>query len=98
MKFFAGDILKYFYEYGPTSFFFEGICLTVRGRSFAKKQTTFLTRNVLSGVALELSMAYFLRRVYKLSFSDHKRKQFSYNKPRLYYLRDRLNRETRVRR
>lgn len=97
LLFFAGDILKYFYEYGPTSFFFEGICLSLRGRGFGRKQTSFITRNVITRVGVELLIAYYLRRLYKLTFSDHKRKQFFYNKNRLYYIRDRINRESRVR-
>lgn len=51
----------------------------------------------MTSVGVEILIAYFLRRLYKLSFSDYKRKQFFYNKPRLYFLRDRLNRESRVR-
>lgn len=93
----AGDILKYSFDRGPSTFFFEGLCLSLRNRGFGRKQTSFISRNVMTSVGVEVLIAYFLRRLYKLSFSDYKRKQFFYNQPRLYFLRDRLNRESRVR-
>lgn len=93
----AGDILKYSFDHGPMTFFFEGLCLSLRNRRFGRKQTSLMTRNVLTTVGVEILIAYFLRRLYKLTFSDYKRKQFFYNKPRLYFLRQRLNRESRVR-
>lgn len=97
LRFNAGDILKYALEKGPFTFFFEGICLSVRSRRFGRKQTSFVTRNVVKAVGVEAITAYFLHRLYKLAFSDYKRKQFFYKKPRLYFLRSRLNKESRVR-
>jgi len=96
LRFDAGDILKISYDRGPTTFSFEGLCLSVRNRGFGRKQTTFRLRNVVTGVGVEILMAYFLRRLYKLTFSDYKRKHFIYSKRRLYYLRQRINRESRV--
>jgi ribosomal protein L19 len=96
LRFDAGDIIKFSYDRGPTTFSFEGLCLAVHGRGFGRKQTTFRVRNVVSGVGVEITLAYYVHRVYKLLFSDYKRKNFRYNKKRLYYLRQRMNRESQV--
>jgi ribosomal protein L19 len=96
LRFDAGDIIKLSYDRGPTTFSFEGLCIAVHNRGFGRKQTTFRLRNVVGGVGVEIMLAYFIHRVYKLLFSDFKRKNFRYNKKRLYYLRERMNRQTQV--
>jgi hypothetical protein len=93
----AGDILAFTFEHGPVGFSFEGLCLSIRNRGFGRRQTSLIVRNIVAGVGIEVTIAYFLRRLYKLTFSDYKRKQFFYNRPRLYYLRNRINQESRVR-
>lgn len=84
------------YDRGPTTFAFEGICLSVRYRGFGRKTTMVHLRNIMTSIGLELKIAYFLKRIYKLTFNDFKRKSFRYNKKRLYYLRDRMHRQSRV--
>lgn len=97
LRFGAGDVLKLFYDRGPTTFSFEGLCLNVKNRGFGRKQTMVRVRNVMVSVGVEILTGYFLRRLYKLSFSDHKRKLFEYNKTHLYFVRHRLNKQSRVR-
>lgn len=89
LRFDGGDVLVLSYERGAATYAFEGVCLTVRGRGFGKKQTTFALRNVVCGVGVEITMAYFLHRLYKLSFNDFKRKYFLYDRTRLYFIRNR---------
>lgn len=96
LRFDAGDVILLSYERGAVTYTFQGVCLTVSSRGFGKKQTTFSLRSVISGVGVEITMAYFLHRLYKLSFNDYKRKYFLYVRRRLYFIRARLNQESKL--
>ena len=65
-------------------------------KKYIKCYSTLILTNVLSGVGVELSISYYYNRLFYLKFSDYKRKKFIYNKAKLYYLRDKLNRESRI--
>ena len=78
------------------TFTFQGICLAIRKKYLGNVNASFLLRNVLAGVGIELIIMYYYNRAYNFIFNDFKRKEFNYNKSKLYYLRQRLNRETRV--
>lgn len=98
VKFTAGDILAVVLERGPYGHMIEGICMSVRKRSFINKHAAILIRNVLMGVGVEFTLSYYYHRIYKLQMRDYKRKKFDYvNSNKLYYLRYRDNRETQVR-
>jgi len=53
-------------------------------------------RNVLLGVGIEYTLSYYYNRVYQLHVQDYKRKRFVYRRAKLYYLRQKLNRASRV--
>ena len=95
-KFVAGDIMRLNVEKGPYAHLLEGLCLSIKKRSFLNKETAILIRNVLFGVGVEITASYYNNRLYKCGFSDYKRKQFEYVNHKLYYLRQRDNRETQV--
>ena len=48
------------------------------------------------GVGVELIISYYLNRIFFLKIMDYKRKRFIYRRSKLFYLRQRLNRATRV--
>ena len=94
----AGDILAVVIERGPYGHFIEGICLSVCKRSLIHPHTGVVVRNVIAGVGVEFTVSYYYHRMYKLQMRDYKRKQFDYaNSNKLYYLRSRDNKESRVR-
>lgn len=95
-KFVAGDIMRVNVEKGPYAHLLEGLCLSIKKRSFLNKETAILVRNVLFGVGVEVTASYYNNRLYKCGFSDYKRKQFEYVNHKLYYLRQRDNRETQI--
>lgn len=92
----AGDIMRLNVEKGPYAHLLEGLCLSIKKRSFLNKETAILIRNVLFGVGVEITASYYNNRLYKCGFSDYKRKQFGYISHKLYYLRQRDNKETQV--
>ena len=92
----SGDVIAVFYEKGPVGYYFEGICLAIKKRSLIHRDTSMLLRNIINGVAVEVRLAYYYNRAYKLRFNDYKRKRFSYTSRKLFYLRFRLNRESKI--
>lgn len=59
-------------------------------------EVSFILRNVILGVAIEVRVLYFLNRQYLLSLSDFKRKFDSLNKNKLLEIRSGLNRKSKV--
>jgi ribosomal protein L19 len=53
-------------------------------------------RNILSGIGVELYIAYFYNRLFFFKFSDFKRKKFIYKRAKLYYLRNKFNNASRI--
>ena len=96
LKFRSGDVLRLSFNKGPIIYSFEGVCLAVRSSSLQSKHTSIVLRNVLQRVGVEFIVSYYLNRIYNMEFNDYKRKHFSYKKNRLFYLRERINRESRV--
>jgi ribosomal protein L19 len=95
-KFMAGDILKVVYSRMGSVFSFEGLCLAVRGRGFLKPDTSFILRNVIFGVGMEINVSFYSNRVYIFYFQDYKRKMKSFYKSRLFFVRKRVNRYSKV--
>ena len=57
---------------------------------------TLILRNIIMKVAIEITVSFFYNRVYKLRFLDYKRKFYFYNKNKIFFIRKRLNKESRV--
>ncbi len=96
LKFNVGDILIVFFWVKGLLYRFEGICISLKKRNLLNIDTTLILRNVLSSIGVELCISYYYNRLFYLKFSDFKRKKFIYNKAKLYYLRKKLNRESRI--
>lgn len=92
----AGDIINVVYFKKALGFTFEGICLAVRKLSFSLPNTSFLLRNVILSVGMEFISSFFYNRNYYLTLLDYKRKAFYYKSTKLYFLRNRINRNTKV--
>lgn len=92
----TGDILVVIFWKEAIIYRFEGICISIKKKSLAKPDVTLILRNIVMGVGIEFTVSYFYNRVYFLTVSDYKRKQFLYKKSKLYYLRQKLNRASRV--
>ena len=75
---------------------FEGICIVIRNKSLRNLNTSLIIRNILSGIGIEVTASYYANRAFKLTISDYKRKQFFYRNSKLYYLRKKINRASRV--
>lgn len=96
LSFRSGDIVRASFGKGAIIYSFEGICLAVRNSKLQSKNSTFVFRNVLQRVGVEFIVSYYMNRLYALEFNDFKRKHFYYNKNRLFYLRVRINRQSKI--
>ena len=96
LKFNVGDILIVFFWVKGLLYRFEGICISLKKRNLLNVNSILVLRNVLSNIGIELCISYYYNRLFYLKFSDFKRKKFIYNRAKLYYLRNKLNKESRI--
>lgn len=94
-QFLIGDVLEFVYFYKNTSLTFSGICIAIKKKSFKLPDLALILRNIIVRTGVEVTISYFYNRAYKLSFLDYKRKFYTYNKNKLYFVRERLNQESR---
>lgn len=92
-----GDILYIDFRISGLLYFFEGICIRIKGKNFVNPETSLTLRNILWGVGVELSIAYFYMRIFFPRFDDYKRKKFFYSRSKLFFLRKKLNKHSRIR-
>jgi ribosomal protein L19 len=95
-KFKVGDILVLFFWVKGILYHFEGICICIKKKNFKKIDVTLILRNVLNSIGVELTISYFYNRLFFLKFSDYKRKNFIYKRAKLYFLRQKYNRQSNV--
>lgn len=96
LNFKVGDILIILFWVKHYIYKFEGLCICLRKKNFESPDVSLILRNVLLGVGLEFCISYYLNRIFYLSISDFKRKDFIYRRAKLYYVRLKINRSSRV--
>lgn len=95
-KIVIGDVLEFVYYYKNTALTFSGICIAIKKKSFICPDLSLILRNIIVKTGVEIILSYFYNRAYKMKFLDYKRKFYTFNKNKLYFVRDRLNRESRI--
>ncbi len=95
-RFNVGDILSLSFRNKGLIYFFEGICIAIKGKQFINTETSFIVRNILSDVGIELNCSFFYNRMFSLKINNFKRKKIFYPRSKLYYVRNKLNRESRI--
>lgn len=92
-----GDILTITYWTKTILCNYEGICLSLKNKVFKKAKTKFILRNVLSKIGIELTISYFMNRIFRnILTSDYKRKKIKYRTSKLYYLRLKKNQTSKI--
>jgi ribosomal protein L19 len=95
-KFLIGDVLEFVYNYKSLALTFSGICIALKKKGFVMPDLSLILRNVIMGIGLELTISYFYNRGFRMQFLDYRRKFFSYNKNKLYFIRYRVNKESKI--
>jgi len=96
LKFSVGDVLIVFFWVKGLLYRFEGICICIRKKNMKKVDSSLILRNVLGSIGVELCISYYYNRLFYLKFSDFKRKKFIYKRAKLFYLRNKLNKASRI--
>lgn len=95
-KFVVGDIIEFLFVFRSIPLLYSGICIAIKKKSFLLPDVTLILRNVIMKVAIEITVSFFYNRIYKLKFLDYKRKFYFFNKNKIFFIRKRLNRESRI--
>jgi len=95
-KFLVGDIIEFLFIFKSVPLLYSGICIAIKRKSFLVPDVTLILRNVIMKVAIEVTVSFFYNRLYKLKFLDYKRKFFFFNKNKIFYIRKRLNKESKI--
>ena len=94
--FVIGDVIEFLFVFKSVPLLYSGICIAIRKKGFFMPNVTLILRNIIINVAVEVTVSFFYNRLYKLKFLDYKRKFFFFNKNKIYFIRKRLNRESRI--
>jgi|SRR6185369_9208416 len=91
-----GDVLEVFYNVGYP-IVFEGIAISIRNKKTLTSPNVSLTlRNVVLKVPLEFNISYYTHRIYKMNIHHFKRKMALIRRSRLFFIRYRLNKQSRI--
>jgi len=94
--FLVGDIIEFLFVFKSVPLLFSGICIAIKRKSFLVPDVILVLRNIIMKVAIEVTVSFFYNRIYKLKFLDYKRKFYFFNKNKIFFIRKRLNRESKV--
>jgi len=94
--FVVGDVIEFLFVFKSVPLLYSGICIAIRKKSFIVPDVTLILRNIIMKIAIEITVSFFYNRIYKLKFLDYKRKFYFFNKNKIFFLRKRLNRESRL--
>jgi len=92
----VGDIVKVAFFRKSYSYLFEGICISIKKKSFLSPNLSFSLRNVVLGISIEMMFSYYINRLYHLKLQDYKRKSMHIRSSKLFSLRKKKNSFTRV--
>jgi len=92
----VGDIVEFIYFLKSMALIFSGICISIKKKNFILPDVTLILRNIIIKTSIEITVSYFYNRIYKLKFLDYRRKFYTFNKNKLYFIRKRVNQESRV--
>ena len=91
-----GDIITITFWHKSYNYYFEGLCYGLK-KTFNNINLIVLLKNVLQNTIIEFIGPYYLNRFFLKTFiSNYKRKQLWYKKSKLYYLREKENKASKI--
>jgi ribosomal protein L19 len=91
-----GDILDVKLFINGFARYFKGLCISVKNRSLIARNTNLTIRNYVNKNGVEFCFFLHLNIVLSFNLYDYQRKRFAYRASKLFYLRNKLNRESLV--
>ncbi len=95
-QFIVGDVVSVVFRNKSFGYSFEGICLGIKKKFLIGPESSFILRNILGGVGIELLISFFYNRIFLLKISSYKRKKLFYGHARIYFIRYKLNKHSRI--
>jgi len=96
IPFLVGDILELSFRVKGYNYSFEGLCIKCKKKKGKNPETTLTVRNILGTVGIEISCSYFYNRLFFMRINNFKRKETVYTRSKIYYIRHKLNKASRV--
>lgn len=91
-----GDILTITFWHKSYNYYFEGLCIALK-KNFNNINIMIFLKNILQNTIIEFIGPYYLNRFFLKTFiSNYKRKQLWYKKSKLYYLRKKENKASKI--
>jgi hypothetical protein len=69
----VGDVLKVFFSKKGSSFFFEGLVFSIKGKKFVKPDTSFKVINKLKNYKIAFCFSFFYNLIFSIENMDHKK-------------------------
>jgi hypothetical protein len=69
----VGDVLKVFFSKKGSSFFFEGLVFSLKGKKFVKPDTSFKVINKLKNYKIAFCFSFFYNLIFSIENMDHKK-------------------------
>jgi ribosomal protein L19 len=91
-----GDVVSVYYSSYGFFHSFKGICIGLPYKRQKSKHSNIILRNVYFRVAMELCLGIYSNCLYRVQKLDFQRKRVVYRKSKLFYLRNKLNKQSIV--
>lgn len=96
-SFSRGDIITITFWHKSYNYYFEGLCLGLKKKTFNNPNVIIFLRNILQNTIIEFIGPYYLNRFFLKTFiSNYKRKKLWYKSSKLYYLREKENKASKI--
>jgi ribosomal protein L19 len=97
LNFNKGDILTITFWNKSYNYYFEGLILGIKKPNIKNPNITIILRNILQNTIIELIGPYYLNRFFLKTFiSNYKRKKLWYKSSKLYFLRKKDNKSSKI--
>lgn len=91
-----GDVLDIKIFINGFAKYFKGLCVSLRNRSMLARNSSLTVRNYINKNGVEFCFFLHLNIILSFNLYDYQRKRFAYRASKLFYLRNKLNRESLV--
>lgn len=91
-----GDVLDVKIFINGFAKYFKGLCISLKHRSMLARNSNLTVRNYINKNGLEFCFFLHLNIILSFNLYDYQRKRFAYRASKLFYLRNKLNRESLV--
>jgi hypothetical protein len=82
----VGDVLKIFFSKKGSFYYFEGLCFSIKRKSFLVPDSSLSVVNKIKGSVINFFFSYFYNLIFSLKFSDFKRKKKIGKGSKIYFI------------